>query len=128
MWKPIQSAPKDGTRILVKNSSISNSTPHIAAYTYYDNCFRDVWDTNLKLEDVTHWHPIPLDDSMAYGTNSIALGPDGKANIYDSVYDASLSVNLLNWINLINTTVCLLPDVKNETVQTLVDARNKVIK
>lgn len=103
MWKPIESAPKDGTRILVKNSNLEYPIPHIAAFTYYSNCFINVWDTNLKLDNATHWHPIPTDDNVE-------------------------NVELLNWISLINNAVCLLPDVKNETVQALVDARNKVIK
>lgn len=103
MWKTIDSAPKDGTRILVKNSNITNPIPHVAAFTYYDSCFRDVWDTNLKLDNVTHWHPIPTDN-----------------NVENS--------DLLNWINLINNVICLLPDVKNETVQALIEARDKVLK
>lgn len=103
MWKTIDSAPKDGTRILVKNSNILNPIPHVASFTYYDNCFRNVWDTNIKLDNATHWHPIPTDSNTE-------------------------NIDLLNWINLINNVICLLPDVKNETVQALIEARDKVIK
>lgn len=132
MWKTIDSAPKDGTRILVKNGNILNATPHVAAFTYYDSCFRDVWDTNLKLDNITHWHPIPTDNNAEnvelewweWETKLNNVAPSHPIPVDNNTEN----IDLLNWINLINNAVCLLPDVKNETVQVLIEARNKVIK
>jgi hypothetical protein len=104
MWQPIDTAPKDGSRILVKTET---GSPHVAAYSYYNNRFYDVWDTDLLLENLTKWHPLPPDDKKQ---------------------ESTINNDLLNWINLLNSVVCLLPDVSRENTETLIKARNKVIK
>ena len=106
MWQPIDIAPKDGTRILVKTE---NGSPHVAAYSFYDSKFYDVW-TVESLTNITEWCPIPTDDNQRL---AIALSNNN---------------DLLNWINLLNSVVCLLPDVSRENAETLIRARNKVIK
>ena len=54
MWEPIDTAPKDGTRILVKTE---NGSPHVAAYSFYDSKFYDVW-TVESLINATEWCKI----------------------------------------------------------------------
>lgn len=60
-WQPIESAPKDGTEILIAyDGSVSIAFFH----TGYDN-WRDEngvkldWDPDWFDQNVTHWMPLP---------------------------------------------------------------------
>lgn len=54
-WRPIDTAPKDGTRILLANS-------YVAADGYFDyllNKGKGCWVWPYVLRNPTHWMPMP---------------------------------------------------------------------
>ena len=65
-WKPIESAPKDGTAVL---GCVGNAPGHYAPRmivwaAYHPNaqgkeCWRDAPICGNKMERVTHWMPLP---------------------------------------------------------------------
>lgn len=54
VWKPIEKAPKDGTRILC---SYRGNRPFIARWRKDFSVFMDDWDS---WRDATHWMHLPL--------------------------------------------------------------------
>lgn len=75
-WLPIDSAPKDGTRIVVfyntypvfvgaKETTGSHFTPMVAMWSTWDGAFRvvgtgDILD-GLKGHKPTEWFPLPIE-------------------------------------------------------------------
>lgn len=60
-WQPIETAPKDGTEILVADYRVAGGFMNVVAYT--DEDFPNVWETQEFLayhhEAFTHWMPLP---------------------------------------------------------------------
>lgn len=57
-WMPIETAPKDGTDVLVTSREpLTSSQPQIAGY------FDDGWFSEhapfTRIEGLTHWQPLP---------------------------------------------------------------------
>ena len=71
-------------------------------------------DDNDNTVEVTDEYFVPANTALEY-ENEMDAGKRGNND-------------LLNWINLLNSVVCLLPDVSRENAETLIRARNKVIK
>ncbi len=69
-WKPISSAPRDGTVILGYSDYVTDECDGVVMWTArYDcvfECFRCVWDGE-PLHDITHWRlpepPKEADDA-----------------------------------------------------------------
>ena len=66
MWQPIETAPKDGTRILVacnkvlKGFPASRRGPHTDAWHFTKNHGFEGWGKfNKDYFPATHWQPIP---------------------------------------------------------------------
>jgi hypothetical protein len=75
-WQPIETAPRDGTRILVYDPSESEGGPVLAAYWSDSVWWQDawmVWDCRSDGWQVspTHWMPLP----------SPPTGPDQRPGI-----------------------------------------------
>jgi hypothetical protein len=71
-WKPIETAPKDGTWILVYGEGTEDEgekrSVAVAQYTNYLNCETTDWHWQFawydggyygKFENPTHWMPLP---------------------------------------------------------------------
>lgn len=65
-WQPIETAPKDGTPILVYSREASDPQIVLASWREYqgspdDGGWYDWWDNNAPEIDatVTHWQPLP---------------------------------------------------------------------
>lgn len=64
-WQPIETAPKDGTVILVLKKSIMNDGGGIFMASYGKLDDWQVWDWRIKQypqgtwDSVTHWQPLP---------------------------------------------------------------------
>jgi hypothetical protein len=56
-WQPIETAPMDGTEVLVMGTKHNMLTPdqhmHVAHFS------RGWWSATHVLSHVTHWHPLP---------------------------------------------------------------------
>lgn len=65
MWKPIETAPTDGTHILVSRFPYDGGrAPTKIAWKHLRNAKRPGWRIGLNkmLRYVpTHWHPLPAD-------------------------------------------------------------------
>jgi hypothetical protein len=58
-WQPIDTAPKDGTVVLIHygtNASPGYSGTHIA---HWDECWWSDWGMRLQDTGLTHWMPLP---------------------------------------------------------------------
>lgn len=53
-WPPIETAPKDGTEIL-----IWVERPHRYRAAWWDERYGAYVDTWMCYEDATHWQPLP---------------------------------------------------------------------
>jgi len=66
-WKPIESAPKDGTRVLVTRWPRTGHTdPTKIAWCYADSPAFKEWRIRLNKGlryDPTHWRPLPAPPS-----------------------------------------------------------------
>ena len=67
-WQPIETAPKDGTWIMLfspcEEFPTSDVTHWIAKYGYFDNSFEPGWIDQedalvMKEHEPTHWMPLP---------------------------------------------------------------------
>jgi hypothetical protein len=65
-WQPIETAPKDGTAVLVfgERYSTPNGTPGIAVARWYEDGFppQTWWGTagnSLVVQCPSHWMPLP---------------------------------------------------------------------
>jgi hypothetical protein len=60
-WMPIETAPRDGTDILVCDSKVCGGHINVVSYTEED--YPNVWETQEFLayhkDAFTHWHPLP---------------------------------------------------------------------
>jgi hypothetical protein len=66
-WEPIDTAPKDGTKILACFSSGTYAPETVSWRTYHPNaqgkrCWRTV--AGIKAEWVSHWMPLPERPSL----------------------------------------------------------------
>lgn len=58
MWLPIESAPKDGTKVLVfKKFKTFGDSMVLAAY-WVDGEWMGTWD-GTEVRGFTHWQPLP---------------------------------------------------------------------
>lgn len=57
-WQPIESAPKDGTEILVYIRGVGRQSPFMQTVVWRDGYFWDMSDFGYR-EYVTHWMPLP---------------------------------------------------------------------
>lgn len=58
-WQPIETAPKDGTWILVSHPAWTDGKWEIAQWSQYSECWQ-TYDTGLTgLMPPTHWMPLP---------------------------------------------------------------------
>lgn len=55
-WQPIETAPKDGTNILVYSESIGRM---IAWYKFNNYPFGDWFNLRFDIISPTHWMPLP---------------------------------------------------------------------
>ena len=58
MWQTIDSAPTDGTVVLV-TGNIGYSAPTVASAVYDDGWWLDQWESHDDPIDPTHWMPMP---------------------------------------------------------------------
>lgn len=64
-WQPIETAPKDGTYILLLGDSGYTTTPYRVAVGCWVEGYRDFWITHSNDaftddgEPPTHWMPLP---------------------------------------------------------------------
>jgi len=64
-WQPIETAPKDGTYILLLGDSGYTTTPHRVAVGCWIEGYRDFWINHSNDaftddgEPPTHWMPLP---------------------------------------------------------------------
>jgi len=60
-WQPIETAPKDGTGILVCDAAIAGGSMNVVSYTNED--WPQVWETQefsvYHVDAFTHWMPLP---------------------------------------------------------------------
>jgi len=60
-WKPIDTAPTDGTYILVCDSAVGGG--HMTVVSYTEEDYPDVWETAefcvYHETAFTHWMPLP---------------------------------------------------------------------
>lgn len=56
-WQPIETAPKDGTRILIATRSIDGGVQLVAWFGPACAAFYD--ETGDSYIDATHWMPLP---------------------------------------------------------------------
>ena len=54
-WKPIETAPRDGTRILI----LHEERFVVTAFSSGEVCWRESWSRELIHGKQTHWMPIP---------------------------------------------------------------------
>jgi len=58
-WRPIESAPKDGTQILaIWMAPLNGHRPLYGVVSFSDGSWRD--DSDCDLNPPTHWQPLPL--------------------------------------------------------------------
>lgn len=57
-WQPIETAPKDGTRVLLVDAD-NKCLPFIACYNAQLAEWRDGVDCWVEIECYTHWQPLP---------------------------------------------------------------------
>ena len=62
-WRPIEAAPKDGTRFVAvgQNYGLYSETQHICIAQWFRGCWIEVsdWNGASKLKYLTHWMPLP---------------------------------------------------------------------
>ncbi|MBB1599529.1 DUF551 domain-containing protein [Variovorax sp. UMC13] len=59
-WRPIDSAPMDGTAVLAFwQPSMSDVDDRCYAVTRFDGAWLDMEDEELSYRDPTHWQPLP---------------------------------------------------------------------
>ena len=65
-WQPIETAPKDGTTVLISGPTRSGKKRfiHAAAWRLHDSgsAYVEVWKCPVGIvfdDDVTHWMPLP---------------------------------------------------------------------
>ena len=70
-WRPIEAAPKDGTRFVAvgQNYGLYSETQHICIAQWFRGCWMEVseWNEASELKYLTHWMPLllPLPGSAA---------------------------------------------------------------
>jgi hypothetical protein len=63
-WQPIETAPKDGTWLLVGEHRYAH--PFVARWTehptggYWQQDNQGVWDDDMGYWQPTHWQPLPV--------------------------------------------------------------------
>ena len=60
-WQPIETAPRDGTRVLGYGPDLGYTTPNICAVIYDTHSkgwYADQWDCAGIIKP-THWMPLP---------------------------------------------------------------------
>ena len=63
-WQPIETAPKDGTDVLVWDGEVRTlshwgKSAHVPLYGWLALVFADPCDLNLLRDQPTHWMPLP---------------------------------------------------------------------
>lgn len=61
-WKDIETAPKDGTHVLVADSGVVGEAffeRHDGLWYWSGNHWTDAHDGSLGLPGPTHWQPLP---------------------------------------------------------------------
>jgi hypothetical protein len=60
-WQPIETAPKDGTAVLVYNPKIYRTSQFVARWDDHDQYWQSVAcvDDYYGSSEVTHWMPLP---------------------------------------------------------------------
>jgi hypothetical protein len=56
LWQPIETAPKDGTRVLIADSNVWMA---VATFWPCNMYWTDDTISGLKLNSPTHWMPLP---------------------------------------------------------------------
>jgi hypothetical protein len=57
-WQPIETAPKDGTRILIFGARECYGGDYISL-AYWDHWWRGDYDEPVYVDEPTHWMPLP---------------------------------------------------------------------
>lgn len=55
-WRPIETAPRDGTRILLHRAGQGRWSTFVGAWSDHDRFWHDA---NSLFRDPTHWMPLP---------------------------------------------------------------------
>jgi len=55
-WQPIETAPKDGTRVLIYDAHAG-----MVVMFFMDGKFRDVVSLMTMRHEASHWMPLPAD-------------------------------------------------------------------
>ena len=79
-WQPIETAPKDGTAVLVVLPD--SDIPYAARFDAECGNWRHCWD-NYRLRNLdapTHWMPLPPALSAQRAANTAAIAADGAGN------------------------------------------------
>lgn len=59
-WRPIETAPKDGTYFVAYWPPLVDE-PHVQQYYVCHYAFNSIWPSWIDLNDMpTHWHPLPV--------------------------------------------------------------------
>lgn len=84
-WQPIETAPKDGSRVLLVRAGIDESA-FVGSWSLWSN--KDYWTPDHWVDDArnldlierppTHWMPLP-DPPQPTGGQEHGLSGDGKA-------------------------------------------------
>lgn len=56
MWQPIETAPKDGTRVLMHKAGVGKYSTFVGWWNCRDESWRDI---SHLFRDPSHWMPLP---------------------------------------------------------------------
>ena len=58
-WRPIETAPRDGTVIIAYGGDLGYENPTVASVAWDDGWHLDQWETPENSANPTHWMPLP---------------------------------------------------------------------
>ena len=60
-WKPIETAPKDGTSVLLWRTNIDGSDGRVTVGSWHETYGGSWWDEGMEytFDHMTHWRPLP---------------------------------------------------------------------